>query len=234
MPNADPTLWSDLLRRTLSAYDEPLLRQVAARLIRPRNQWPVNELIDRCVAAVENPAVLDRRRADLEAEPRRLLALIGHSRQPTWDLGNLIEMLLALGCPDGLQPVFALLQAGLLFPRLPEGAGAIRIKTFEQWLAFPGATGLTVFTPPLIASRAVGEELGLPDLSLARRNPPKTANSHQPPTANHQPRFRRPTAWSGFSAWPFCGSRRRRRRCGGRSRAISSNAISIGWDRIRS
>ncbi len=165
MPNADPALWSDLLRRTLSAYDEPLLRQVAARLIRPRNQWPVAELIDRCVAAVENPAVLDRRRADLEPEPRRLLALIGHSRQPTWDLGNLIEMLLALGCPDGLAPVFALLQAGLLFPSLPEAAGAVRIKTFEQWLAFPGATGLAVFTPPPIASRAVGEDLGLPDLS---------------------------------------------------------------------
>ena len=165
MPNADPALWSDLLRRTLSAYDEPLLRQVAGRLIKPRNQWPVEELIDRCVAAVENPAVLDRRLADLEADPRRLLALIGHSRQPTWDLGNLIEMLLALGCPDGLQPVFALLQAGLLFPRLPDEAGAMRIKTFEQWLAFPGATGLAVFTPPLIASRAVGEDLGLPDLS---------------------------------------------------------------------
>ena len=165
MPTHDPVFWPDLLRRTLSAYDEPLLRQVAARLIRPRNQWPVAELIDRCVAAVENPAVIDRRRADLDADPRRLLALIGHSRQPTWDLGNLVEMMLALGCPDGLQPVFALLQAGLLFPRLPEGGGTVRIKTFEQWLAFPGATGLAVFTPPLIASRAVGEDLGLPDLS---------------------------------------------------------------------
>ena len=185
MTNADPTLWSDLLRRTLSAYDEPFLRQIAARLIKPRNQWPVEELIDRCVAAVENPAVLDRRRADLEAEPRRLLALIGHSRQPTWDLGNLIEMLLALGCPDGLQPVFALLQAGLLFPRLPEGAGSIRIKTFEQWLAFPGATGLTVFTPPLIASRAVGEDLGLPDLSLGTKK--SAENGEVPPTTNHQP-----------------------------------------------
>ncbi len=161
-----PAFWTDLLRQTLASYDEPLLRQTAARLIRPRNQWPVEELIERCVAGAENPAVLDRRLTDLEAAPRRLLALIGHSRQPSWDLGNLVEMLLALGCPDGLQPVFALLQAGLLFPRLPEEAGAGRIKTFEQWLAFPGAIGLAVFTPPLIASRAVGEDLGLPDLSV--------------------------------------------------------------------
>ncbi len=160
----ESAFWADLLRRTLSSYDEPLLRQTAAQLIKPRNQWPVEELIERCVAGAENPAVLDRRLADLEAAPRRLLALIGHSRQPFWDLGNLVEMLVALGCPDGLQPVFALLQAGLLYPRLPDGGG-VRIKTFEQWLAFPGATGLAVFTLPLIASRAIGEDLGLPDLS---------------------------------------------------------------------
>jgi Helicase conserved C-terminal domain len=167
MPTPDSAFWSDLLRSTLASYDEALLRQVAARLIKPRNQWPVEELIERCVGGAENPAVLDRRMADLDAAPRRLLALIGHSRQPSWDLGNLIEMLFALGSEDGLQPVFALLNAGLLYPRLPETQGAaVRIKTFEQWLAFPGAAGLSVFTPPLIASRAIGEDLGLPDLSL--------------------------------------------------------------------
>ena len=165
MPTAEPVFWTELLRQTLASYDEALLRQTAARLIKPRNQWPVEELIERCVAGAENPAVLDRRLADLEVAPRRLLALIGHSRQPSWDLGNLVEMLLALGCPDGLQPVFALLQAGLLYPRLP-AMGGMRIKTFEQWLAFPGGSGLTVFTLPLIASRAVGEDLGLPDLSI--------------------------------------------------------------------
>ncbi len=159
----EPAFWADLLRRTLSSYDEPLLRQTAAQLIKPRNQWPVEELIERCVTGAENPAVLDRRLADLEAAPRRLLALIGHSRQPFWDLGNLVEMLVALGCTDGLQPVFALLRAGLLYPRLPNGG--VRIKTFEQWLAFPAATGLAVFSLPLIASRSIGEDLGLPDLS---------------------------------------------------------------------
>ena len=166
MPTPDAAFWSDLLRQTLASYDEALLRQVAGRLVRPRNQWPVEELIDRCVTGAENPAILDRRTADLEPAPRRLLALIGHSRQPSWDLGNLVEMMLALGCTDGLQPVFALLEAGLLYPRLPSDGAKVRIKTFEQWLAFPGATGLAVFTLPLIASRAVGEDLGLPDLSL--------------------------------------------------------------------
>ncbi len=168
MPISESASWSDLLRSTLASYDEALLREVAARLIKPRNQWPVEELIERCVAGAENPAVLDRRLADLGAAPRRLLALIGHSRQPTWELGNLIEMLVALGAEDGLRPVFELLNAGLLYPRLaqPTGAAAVRIKAFEQWLAFPGASGLTVFTLPMTASRAIGEDLGLPDLSL--------------------------------------------------------------------
>ena len=195
MPISDPAHWSDLVRRTLAAYDEALLRQMAAKLIRPRNQWPVEELIDRSVAALDNPAILDRRQADLDPAPRRLLALIGHSRQPSWDLGNLVEMLLALGSEDGLQPVFALLEAGLLFPQLQmTDGGIVRIKTFEQWLAFPGATGLAVFTPPLIASRAVGEDLGLPDLSL--ETPEVGANGdvgraprstlHAPPASIHE------------------------------------------------
>jgi hypothetical protein len=211
MPIPDPAYWSDLLRCTLAAYDEPLLRQVAARLAKPRNQWPVADLIDRCVAAVENPAVLDRRRADLDADARRLLALIGHSRQPTWDLGNLVEMLLALGCPDGLQPVFALLQAGLLFPRLPEGGRPPRIKSFEQWLGFPGASGLSVFTAPLIASRAVGEDLGLPDLSQGsgvRGQESEVRDSSGPLTPVHEADglewlLRIAVLWQQASSTPF-------------------------------
>jgi Helicase conserved C-terminal domain len=183
MPIPDSAFWSDLLRSTLASYDEALLRQVAASLVKPRNQWPIEELIERSVAAADNPAVLDRRLADLDAAPRRLLALIGHSRQPSWDLGNLIEMLLALGAEDGLQPVFALLNAGLLYPRLPEaaGGGAVRIKTFEQWLAFPGASGIAVFTLPLIASRSIGEDLGLPDLSLEARGQGRGASEENRP-----------------------------------------------------
>ena len=77
MPILDSAFWSELLRSTLASYDEALLRQVASSLIKPRNQWPVEDLIERCVAGAENPAVLDRRLADLDAPSRRLLALIG-------------------------------------------------------------------------------------------------------------------------------------------------------------
>jgi hypothetical protein len=166
-PNDD---WSERLRRTLACYDEGLLRAVAGRLVKPRNQWPAEELIERGVGVAENPAVLDRRLQELEPAGRQLLALIAHSRQPCWHLGNLVELLLALGQEDGLKPVFHLLEAGLLFPVLGcwEGPPAGRVKNFEQWLAFPGPTGLRVFTTPLIASRALGEDLGLPDLSEMR------------------------------------------------------------------
>jgi hypothetical protein len=159
----EPAFWSDRLERTLACYEEPLLRQVAARLVKPRNQWPVEDLIQRGLDVIGNPAVLDRRLQDLEPACRQVLAVLGHSRQPCWNLGNLVEFLIALGHPDGLQPVFALLEAGLLYPVLPSPAD--RVKTFEQWLAFPGPAGLQVFAHPQVAARAVGEDFGLPDLS---------------------------------------------------------------------
>jgi hypothetical protein len=173
MVSSSHAFWSDLFQRTLVLYDETLLRQAAARLIRPRNQWPVEELILRSVETINNPVVIDRRVKELELASRQALALIGHSRQPVWSLGNLIEMLMALGCPDGLQPLFALLDAGLLCPLLtpldnPPAAApppSSRIRTFQQWLALPGPFGLYVFSPPQIAERAIGESLGLPDLS---------------------------------------------------------------------
>jgi hypothetical protein len=163
----------DLLTATLRCYDEQLLRKVAARLVRPRNQWPVDELINRSVETLNNPAVLDRRLGELEPAGRQLLALIGHSRQPCWALGNLVELMMALGQDDGLKPVFDLLEAGLLYPLLSplpsESDGSIpkssRLVAFEQWLAAAGPGGLTVFALPQVANRAIGADLGLPDLS---------------------------------------------------------------------
>ncbi len=170
---SDPAYWSELQRHTLASYDEPLLRQVAARLIKPRNQWPIEDLIERGAAATSNPVVIDRRLQDLTPPARRVLALIGHSRQPYWHLGNLVELTIALGHGDGLQPVLELLEAGLLYPSLKDekgtpgsnGAAGKKLKNFEQWMAAPGPAGLLVFAPPSIAARAIGEDLGLPDLS---------------------------------------------------------------------
>jgi hypothetical protein len=196
MPLADPAAWSDRLQRTLAGYDEALLRRVAGRLVKPRSHWPVDDLIGRCVDTATNPAVVDRRLQDLEPAGRQLLALIGRSRQPCWGLGNLVELLIALGHPDGLRPVLDLLEAGLLFPSRiadcgariedepsPAPARGDRMKSFEQWLAFPGPDGLAVFTLPAIADRAIGEDLGLPDLS---QNPSAAGANPQSAIRNPQ------------------------------------------------
>ena len=108
----DPALWSELQRRTLTCYDAALLRQVAARLVKPRNQWPAEELIERGAAILSNPAVIDRRLQDLTPAARQVLALISHSRQPCWNLGNLVELVIALGHGDGP-----------LIPRFDEACG---------------------------------------------------------------------------------------------------------------
>src|SRR6516162_9188401 len=118
MPPLIPSQWTDRLRQVLSRYDEPLLRQVAGKLFRPRNQWPVDELIERSLETLQNAVACDRRLHDLDAACRKLLALIAHSRQPRWAVGNLVEMLVALGHADGLLPIVSLLETGLLYPDL--------------------------------------------------------------------------------------------------------------------
>src|SRR5262245_21145000 len=125
--NPSPDPWPDLLRQTLRSYDESLLRKVAGKLCRPRSHWPVAALIDRSLEVLQNPPMLDRRLKEQEPAARQVLALIGRSRQPRWAVGNLVEMLTALGHGDALAPVRALLDAGLVFPVLAEKA---RLKQF--------------------------------------------------------------------------------------------------------
>jgi hypothetical protein len=161
MPPTDPAPWTDRLKETLGRYDPALVREVAARLVRPRNEWPVEELIDRCAATAANAPVIDRRLRELDPAARPVLALIGHSRQPRWRLGSLLEMLAALGHAEGPRPVFSLFEAGLLYPDLPDDIG--RLRSFEQWLGQASAVGFSVFAHPLVAARAVGEDLGLPE-----------------------------------------------------------------------
>jgi hypothetical protein len=157
---SEPATWIERIEWTLERYDEPLLRQVSAQLFRPRNQWPVEELVARNLATVGNAAAIDRRLQTLEPASRRVLALIGHSRQPRWRLGSLIEMLAVLEHGADTRPVLALLETGLLYPVLPDTV--TRLRDFEHWLTLGGANGPEVFAPPEITARAIGEDLGLP------------------------------------------------------------------------
>ena len=168
MPAPEPVSWRDRIADAMGRYDETLLRKVAGRLVRPRGQWPVSDLISRCVEMLDNPVALDRRIAELDPTSRQVLAMLGHSRQPTWRLGNIVEFTMALGHPDGLAPVLDLLEAGLIFPALGPGTfdgRGLRMLNFNHWLGLAGTAGLVVFAPPPIASRAVGVEIDLPDLS---------------------------------------------------------------------
>jgi hypothetical protein len=163
MPGTDAKSWSDLLCRVLGNYAEPLLRQVAGSLVKPRNQWPVDELIARTVATVSNAAVIDRRLKEAGLAERRLLALIGHSRQPHWKLIGLLQLQGTLGHSEGLAPVLNLLRAGLLYPHMP--AGEPPLKSFESWLSLGSATHFPLFAHPDVTARALGEDLGLPALN---------------------------------------------------------------------
>ena len=162
MPFTPLEFWTEHLRQTLQRYDTGLLRSVAGKLVKPRNQWPVEELIDRSLDAISNAAIIDRRLKVLEPAGRQLLALIGHSRQPRWRVGNLVEMLIALGHSDGLQPIRTALEAGLLYPDLLPGSS--KVRSFEQWLGHSAGGAPAVFTHPHVTSRALGEDLGLPSL----------------------------------------------------------------------
>ncbi|HLN29977.1 MAG TPA: hypothetical protein VK395_19705 [Gemmataceae bacterium] len=175
MPLTDPDLWTDYLRETLQCYSESLLRDVTTRLLKPRNQWAAEELIERSLASIDNAAVVDRRLQDLDVASRSVLTLIARSRQPRWRLGNLLELLTALGHSQGPQPVLTLFEIGLLFPDLlgrevrqgadaaaKATAGQASLKTFEQWLGQAGGSGFVVFAHPNVMARALACELELP------------------------------------------------------------------------
>jgi Helicase conserved C-terminal domain len=165
MPLPDPADWSDLLRQALGRYDEPLLRQVSAKLVRTRNQWPAEELIDRAAATVVNAAVIDRRLQDLDPASRQLLTLIAQSRQPRWRLGNLVELVVALGQhEEPFKPILTLFEDGLLYPEPAALGSASRLKSFEQVLGLASNGGLSVFAHPAVAARALSGDLGLPEL----------------------------------------------------------------------
>ncbi len=172
MPPIPEEDWSARCREALTRYAEPLLRVVAAKLIRPRANQPVDDLIEKSVAALVNPPVVDRRIRDLPPASRQLLALIGLSRQPRWKVGHLLTMASALGHAEGFTPVAEALAAGLLCPVFPPGFPPL--EDFAAWLGGAGTLNAEVFAHPAVAARARGEDLGLPDLANPDRERPES------------------------------------------------------------
>src|SRR4051812_36107604 len=115
-PIDDDANWTDQCRDAMARYAAPLLREVAGKLVRPRANQPLDELLDKAVGMLTNPPVIDRRIRDLPDAPRKLLAVIGLSRQMRWKVGHLLTLLSALGHDEGLAPIETALRAGMLYP----------------------------------------------------------------------------------------------------------------------
>lgn len=150
--------------RVLGCYSEVLRRSVAGQLVKPRTNVDAEELLNRCLATLQNPPVIDRRVRDLSDASRKLLAVIGSCQRDRWEVGNLVQISASIGHAEGLIPIENLLKAGLLFPDLPDDFD-VEINDFAEWIGSAGIATAPVFAPPTVSRRAVGEELGLPDLS---------------------------------------------------------------------
>jgi hypothetical protein len=150
----------------LAKYAEPLLREVAGRLFRPRNTWPADEVRDRLLKALVDPVLVDRTLRTLSAPARQLLRLVGISRQPEWPVRGLLDLLHALGHEDGITFLQELLSNGLLYPALlPK---SVPIASFDQWLAQLATQPLTAYVLPLAAARAQDEDVSLPAMPAER------------------------------------------------------------------
>lgn len=166
--DADPPV--ALVRAALDGYSEAVRRQVAASLLKSRNHIPVDELTDRILTTLANPPAVDRRLKDLPPDARKLLALLGLTRRPHWKVGHLLTTLAAVGHADGVAPVRAAFDAGLLYPLRPEGAPVL--DAFEGWLGEAGVLEAAVFAHPLVTARARTEPFDLPDLGDAEPREP--------------------------------------------------------------
>lgn len=157
--------WTDAVRAAFAGYSEPLLRVVAATLLKPRNPLPLDELPDRLLGTLANPPVVDRRIQSLPPSARKLLAVIGLTRQPKWKVGHLLTISASLGHVEGFAPLRALLDLGFLYYDRPPDAPPL--ETFDPPLADDGTVNAVVFAHPMVSERAKGEPFGLPDLSAA-------------------------------------------------------------------
>jgi len=152
--------WTIRVQDVFSRCGDMLMRRIAQRLLKPRNQWPLEELVERSVATLTNAAIVDRRIAELSPAAQKALALIGLSQQPVWNVGQLIALLALLDHVEGLQPVLDLLESGLAQPELP--AAIPTLNEFETWLGPEGIASARLFVHPAVTARAMAVDFGFP------------------------------------------------------------------------
>ena len=171
MPTA-AEYWIERTTQAIDGYTETLRRQVVATLLKPRTPIPVEELTARILGTLTNAPVIDRRLRELSPSSRWILTVMGRTRQPRWTVGQLLTILASLGSTDGLTPIRALFECGLLCPDRP--ANAEELPAFEPWLASSGILEAKLFALPGVTARARGEELPLPELAAVETEPGAT------------------------------------------------------------
>lgn len=153
---ADRATWLNQVQTILDRYREELVRQVAAKLIRPRQLWAVDELRDKMVAMLDDPVGIDRALKPIAPAARQVLRLVDLSRQPRWPLQSIVDLLPIVGAREGLGPVRELLDAGLIFPDV---VGSLPIESFDSWLSQAATAPLWLVVPPSVSERCRGEAL---------------------------------------------------------------------------
>src|SRR5207244_9473220 len=156
MPNVDltdadaPAL--SACATALARYAEPLLRSIAGRWQRLRNQWTGDEVRERLQEALTDPVAVDRTLKTVSPTARRLLRLMAIARQTHWRLRALADFLAVLDPGEGVAAVRELLDAGLLYPQLAERSGPL--ASISTWLTQAATQPLAVVAVPLAAARA--------------------------------------------------------------------------------
>src|SRR5262249_9508428 len=104
MPVSTHDIWSEHIEKALAGYAPELIRSISLRLLKTRNQWPIEDLAERIRDAMTNAPLIDRKLKDLPLSCRKLLALIGLSRRPVWNAQHLLAALATLGHAEGIEP----------------------------------------------------------------------------------------------------------------------------------
>ena len=168
-----------LIETAFGLYAEPLLRDVATKLVKPRSPIPTDELIERCLQTLGNPPVIDRRIRELSEEAWALLVGIGASRRSVWQVGHLLALQATLGESTGTSTLNELLQSGLLSPLTTEGMEPI--ADFQLWYVSQHLLLAPVVCHSGVSGRALS--IGMPRnvaLRLGRALQPAESGSSVP------------------------------------------------------
>ena len=184
--------WPKCVAEAFDRYGEDLVEVVSTNLLKPRANLPREIVKEKALEIFSNPVILDRRILGMEASAQMLLEVAAKSQKTVWFMGNLVEIVLALGWKDGVGAVVNLLESGLAYPVfalnqtptvspnfletteidldspppvLAKPHKTIKYQNFIHWVSSPGALGHHLFIVPNVLQRMIGREPNLPDIS---------------------------------------------------------------------